>query len=111
MRHTHVKSRIEKNKEILIIKINTIPSMKIKVANSSVDIENDNKLCEHCTAYLSFDTQTKQLLHYPYSICGCYDGQHFCSHLLSFLLFIRCTQRCESNFENFEKCLSENPVL
>ena len=53
----------------------------------------------------------KQLLHCPYSACGCYDGRHFCSRLLSFLFFIRYAQRCNDNCEKFEKRRSENSML
>ena len=111
MRCTLVKSRIEQNKEILMIKINTITSIKTKVVSSTVDLENDKNSCEYCTACLSFDARSKQVLHYPYSTCGCYDGRHFSSHLLSFLLFFRCAKNVESNCEEFEKSIPENPVL
>ena len=93
---------------MLIFKINVSPSMK-KTKNSTVDNPED-ELDEHCTAFVSFDLQSKEFLNYPFTVCGYYDGRHVCSHVLGFLLFIRCAQSCTGVYEEFESIVSENPI-
>ena len=102
------KCRIEEDRNMLMIKINIEPSMKTKVVNSSIKIEDKNY--EHHTAFLSFDALNKKLLSYPCSMCGCYDGRHYCSHLLAFTFYIRCAQRCKKNRDDFENSLPESPM-
>ena len=70
----------------------------------------DDKLDDHYTVFLGFDLNSKNMLFYPYSICGCYDGRHACSHFTSFLLLIRRAQRCDFNQDTFEKAFPGNPT-
>ena len=52
----------------------------------------------------------KNILPYPYSICGYYDGHHYCLHIDRLNLLFRCTQRCDLNQEHFENKFPENPI-
>ena len=76
--------------------------MKTKVINSSVDTD---ELCEYCTANLEFDCENKTIMPYPCIMCGFYDGRHICYYLMSFLLFLHCSQRYDGNKNLFEKIL------
>ena len=49
-RYNVVKSHVEDNKDIRMIKVNVMPSMKTRVVNSTLD--EDNKMSERCTACL-----------------------------------------------------------
>ena len=83
--------------------------MKTKVTNEAA--ENDSAAeDEFYTVHLAFNALTKNLLPYPYSICGCYDGRHCCSHISGFLFFIRCAQRCDFNQDVFEETFPQNPT-
>ena len=83
--------------------------MKSKVLNESMNSSED-QLDDHCTMFLFFDIHAKKLLHYPYSICGSYDGRHVCSHFARFLFLIRCVQHCDFPQDYFENSLPSNPT-
>ena len=102
-RHVMVKSRIDDDKDMLMIKINVIPSIKTKVFDST--LEKEDKTSEHHTSCLSFDALSS-----PHYSCGCYDGRHFFSHFLSVLLFIRCAQRSKLDVDEFDIHLPKNAL-
>ena len=62
-RRVVVKSRVEDNKDTMMIKTNVTLSMKIRVVNYTLD--KDDKISECCTEYLSFDAASKELSSYP----------------------------------------------
>jgi len=62
--------------------------MKSKVKNSLKDNET-NETQEYYIVYLAFDLIIKIILSYPYSVCSCYDGRYYYSHIGRLLLFIR----------------------
>ena len=53
--------------------------MTSKTKNSTFDNPED-KLDEHCTVFVSFDSQIEEFLNCPFTACGCYDSRHVCSH-------------------------------
>ena len=109
LQHTKYNSRIDMGISILMLKINTCPSMKSKVKNVSVNQDKDTHDDYH-TAFLAFDTAKNEILPYPPSTCEFYDGRNVCSHLLAFMLFIRCVQICEHDQCVFEIKMPENPI-
>ena len=109
IKYKKCKSRLDSNLNVIQFQINVTPSMKTKVKNETMNGGKD-ELDGFYTVFVSFDLSTKELLYYPYSICGCYDGRHVCSHFAAFLFFIRCAQMCDFNREMFENALPENPV-
>ena len=108
MQHINCCSRLDNNLTMILLKIEVTPSMKSKVKNSTSN--NQDQLEDHCTVHLAFNADAKNMLHYPCTICGCYDGRHICSHITGFLLFIRCAQRCDFNKDMFEKSLPASPI-
>ena len=54
---------------------------------------------------------SKETLTHPCTTCGCYDGRHVCSHLLAFLLLIRCVQQSDVDKQKFESKMPKNPIL
>ena len=109
IQYKYCNSRLDSNLEIILFRVDCTPSLKTKVKNESN--KKSNEEMDDCYAiFLAFDVKTKKLLFYPYSTCGCYDGRHVCSHIASFLLFIRCIQRCDYNQELFEKSFPTNPI-
>ena len=103
------RSRLDPTLQTLQCKCKVIPSMKTKVTNA-IDWNENSALEDHYTVHLSFNLNTKELLPYPHSTCGCYDGRHKCSHMPGFSLFIRCAQRCDISCEIFGKDFPESPV-
>ena len=90
LQHVKTSSRLDNNLDMLFLKVNVTPSMKRKVKNESKRSEPD-ELNEYYTVHLAFDLLSKDVLSYPYSLCGCYDGRHFCSHVSVFMFLIRRT--------------------
>ena len=84
------------------------PSMKSKVSNESAKVSKD-EMEDYYTIFLVFDMNIKNILFYPCSMRGYYDGCNACSHFTEFLLLIRCIQRCDFNQELFEQLFPENP--
>ena len=109
IKHIKFRSRLDPTLQTLQCKCKVIPSMKTKVMNA-IDWNENSALEDHYTVHLSFNLITKELLPYPHSTCGCYDGRHKCSHMSGFALFIRCAQRCDVSCEIFEKDFPESPV-
>ena len=83
--------------------------MKTKTKNVTEHMDKD-ELDEHYTTFFAFDAINKDLSQCPYSVCGYYDGRHFCSHLLGFLLFLRCVQICDTDFLKFEEAMLDNLI-
>jgi len=108
----HVKYilRIQHERELVVFKVKVTLSIKSKVSNES-DYNANGALSEYYTVYATFDVITKNFSYYLYSICGCYDGYHVCSHLLGFMIFIRCAQRYDKNQIVFESCMPRNPLV
>ena len=79
--------------EVFLFKSICIPSMKTKVvsADESNDTEEDGY-----QLFMVFDASGGEVLPYPFTCCGCYDGRTFCSHLLAQLLAFWQIQRCNS---------------
>ena len=104
-----VESRLNDNAELLLFKTHACLSMKTKVINTTESTDNDTSY-EHCTACVSFDLISGELITCPHTICGCYDGRHACSHLLGFLCFVRGVQRSDTNQEQFERKIPNSPI-
>ena len=62
-------SRIDNTLKILLFKVNITPSMKSKLINMSISLDN-NKLFDHYTVYLAFDAINKNVLPYLYTLCA-----------------------------------------
>ena len=82
------KSRTHNNLNLTVFRVNATPSMKRNVQNETSDLKS-KKIDHYCAAFLAFNIDAKELLPCPCSMCGCYDGRHFCSHESGFLFFIR----------------------
>ena len=83
--------------------------MKTKVNNETKEFHS-NEDNEYYIVSLGVNLVTKELLAYLHTICGCYDGRHYCSHITGFLLFIRLAQMCQDNQDIFESSFPENPI-
>ena len=105
--YKYCKSRLDSTLEIILFRVDCTPSVKTKVKNESNVTSKEE---DYYTIFLAFNANTLEILFYPYSICGCYDGRHACSHVAAFMLLIRCIQRCEYNQELFENSFPANPI-
>ena len=65
-------------------------------------------IIELCCCLLKF--MRKKILCCPHSICGYYDGHHFCSYFAGFLFLIRCVQSCDFTQDHFENSLPSNHI-
>lgn len=93
--------------EYYVFKVHCVPSQKTKVV--SANILTDEESSEGYYVFVSFDTATGTVQRYPFSICGCYDGRGFCSHLLASLLVFELVQYSKNKAE-FEECMPVSPV-
>ena len=81
--YEHCKSRLKDNLKIFLLRIDAAPSMKTKVSNESVKASKDY-MKDPNTIFLAFDENTKNILFFPCSMGGFYDGLHVCSHFTGF---------------------------
>ncbi len=70
---------------IYVIRITVIPSMYSSTKNAN--IEDTSALCEGYIVYIAFgkteESNELEILEYPFTCCGCYDGRKPCSHQLA----------------------------
>ena len=93
----------------MLLKMSVAPSMETKVKNEARKLDLD-EFNEHYTIHLEFESLSKKLLCCFFSMCGCYDGCHACSHATAFLLFITCVQKYDVSKELFEKATPGNSI-
>jgi hypothetical protein len=100
------RSTKEENMEVFLFKSICVPSMKTSVISAN---EDNSKEVDGYRVFIAFHAESGDVLGYPYSCCGCYDGRTFCSHLLANLLAFRQVQRYGS-VERFEEIWPKSPT-
>ncbi len=91
---------------VYLFKLICIPSVKTTAISAN---ENNNREVDGYRVFMAFDAEG-EILAYPYSCCGCYDGRGFCSHLLAMLFAFGEIKRCH-NMNFFLKGLAESSDL
>ena len=96
----------------IVFEVKCIPSQKTKVASANIEKQVES---EGYMSYLCFNCDEnendgiKNVLSYPNSCCGCYDGRTMCSHLLGKMALFSLIQTVGTNKQEFEKFLPEPP--
>jgi len=113
LRHRLCRDNVD-NVPRILFQCDAVPHMK-GGPNSKVKSENiDGRDKEYYRIFLCFKydancIDSRRVIGYPYSCCGCHDGRYFCSHMLALLSVLHLKQMYSE--EAFELGYARSPLV